>query len=119
MRFLLIPLLVALMALSSCSGKRLPEPCYLQPESGKCRASLMRWYRDDRTGTCKAFVWGGCEGVVPFETRESCMTQCMAGSAAEDAAVTPVLKTVPAPQPAAAPVMAPATPATDAPAAAP
>jgi hypothetical protein len=64
MRFLLIPLLVALMALSSCSGKRLPEPCYLQPESGKCRASLMRWYRDDRTAparpSCGAAAKASC-----------------------------------------------------------
>jgi len=76
---LLVPLLAALCMLGACSGRNLPETCYLKPESGSCRASFTRWYLDDRTGICKAFIWGGCGGVAPFETQADCAAQCMPG----------------------------------------
>lgn len=121
MRLLLLPLLACLLVIASCSGKRLPENCYLKPESGKCRASIMRWYLDERTGTCKAFVWGGCEGVAPFETQEACASQCMVDSTAAAMMPTgknpPVPSTLPALSAPAAPAAAtePAAPAAAAP----
>lgn len=78
--FLLTLLCLSLASLAACGGPRLPETCYLKPESGQCRASIPRWYLDDRTRTCKAFIWGGCGGVAPFETLESCTAQCMPGA---------------------------------------
>lgn len=102
MRLLLLPLLACLLVLTSCSGRKLPENCYLKPESGKCRASFMRWYLDERTGTCKAFVWGGCEGVVPFESEADCMAQCSVSPAAA-APVLPTGKNPPLPSIAPAP----------------
>lgn len=78
MRFLFV-LLLSLPLMHACSSNKLPESCGLKPESGKCRASLTRWYLDERTGVCKPFIWGGCDGVAPFETLESCHAQCMPG----------------------------------------
>ena len=75
----LLPFVLALFTVAGCNSTPLPDACYLKPESGKCRASIMRWSFDKGAGTCKAFVWGGCDGVVPFETLESCHAQCMPG----------------------------------------
>ncbi|GAB3251874.1 hypothetical protein GCM10027347_10570 [Larkinella harenae] len=49
--------------------------CALKPESGSCYAYFTRYYYDQAEKQCKTFVWGGCGGVVPFETLEACQ-QC-------------------------------------------
>lgn len=46
--------------------------CQLAPETGNCYALITRYYYDQEEGECKAFNWGGCEGVVPFDTMEDC-----------------------------------------------
>jgi hypothetical protein len=51
------------------------ERCELVPDSGPCFASMPRYYYDKEEKRCKEFTWGGCEGVVPFETLEECK-QC-------------------------------------------
>jgi hypothetical protein len=55
----------------SLDGSR-DERCSLKPEHGPCKAMFERFYYDPATRTCKAFFWGGCGGVVPFETEEEC-----------------------------------------------
>ena len=72
-------LLVALFALPGCQGQHLPDTCYVKPSSGKCRASITRYWYDEGPRTCKAFIWGGCEGSVPFETMDACAAKCMPG----------------------------------------
>lgn len=81
MRLLLLPTLVVIASLAGCTGKSLPEACALKPESGMCRAAISRYWFDDSAGMCKEFIWGGCDGVAPFETMEACQSQCMAGQA--------------------------------------
>ena len=61
---------------SASSSANLPEPCTLKPESGKCRAAHTRYWFDADNGSCRAFIWGGCDGVVPFETLEQCQQTC-------------------------------------------
>lgn len=46
--------------------------CDLEPEKGNCRAMIAKYYYDKEEGKCKEFIWGGCDGVVPFETLEAC-----------------------------------------------
>lgn len=93
MRFALA-LVAATLLLAGCHTQRLPEACTLKPESGRCKAAFMRYWYDPPVGTCKAFIWGGCGGVVPFETMESCAAQCMPGQPVPE---SPVQKaTVPA-----------------------
>ena len=48
-----------------------PE-CSLEPNVGPCNAAFVRYYFDTAEGKCKEFTWGGCAGVVPFETLEEC-----------------------------------------------
>ncbi|MCB0643399.1 MAG: BPTI/Kunitz domain-containing protein [Phaeodactylibacter sp.] len=54
----------------------LHENCALQPEPGPCRMALTRYYYDAETKTCKSFIYGGCQGVVPFETLSECQKKC-------------------------------------------
>jgi hypothetical protein len=58
--------------------KPLSERCRLKPVGGPCKAIFEKYYFDAGTNTCKTFFYGGCEGVVPFETQEACDKACVA-----------------------------------------
>lgn len=49
------------------------SPCDLEPNSGPCFAAFRRYYFDKAEQRCKEFIWGGCNGTVPFETFEECL----------------------------------------------
>ena len=40
--------------------------CSLSISKGTCKATLRRFYFDMRTGTCKLFIFGGCQGIEKF-----------------------------------------------------
>ena len=46
--------------------------CGLEPKPGPCNASFTKYYFDNESKKCKKFIWGGCEGVVPFNSLEEC-----------------------------------------------
>lgn len=50
--------------------------CNLVPDAGDCYAAISKYYYDKKDKECKVFIWGGCAGVVPFETMEECENQC-------------------------------------------
>ena len=50
--------------------------CDLVPESGNCYAYMPRYYYDQTEGICKQFIWGGCDGVVPFDSLSECEENC-------------------------------------------
>lgn len=52
------------------------ERCGLKPDPGPCKGLFERFYYDPGARTCKGFFWGGCGGVVPFETEDECR-QCI------------------------------------------
>lgn len=52
------------------------ERCALKPEGGPCKAIFDRYYYNPDSGECKEFMYGGCGGVVPFETMEECRKVC-------------------------------------------
>ncbi|MDP6339715.1 MAG: BPTI/Kunitz domain-containing protein [Candidatus Marinimicrobia bacterium] len=54
----------------------LAVPCYLKPDPGPCEAAIPRYYFDQSEKKCKEFIWGGCEGVVPFKTMADCKKEC-------------------------------------------
>ena len=54
----------------------LPGACRLVPDPGPCEAAMPRFYFDVDRGDCHQFLWGGCDGVVPFETLEQCEQAC-------------------------------------------
>lgn len=72
----LIPVFVLLFLMSTGFGCEkecvTPVACSLEPETGDCKAAIPRYYYDKKEGICKEFIWGGCEGTVPFETLEEC-----------------------------------------------
>lgn len=75
---LLLSILTALFVLSAgCSVESETVAacrinCALKPEAGLCKAYFPRFYFDPVERRCKEFIWGGCDGVVPFETLAEC-----------------------------------------------
>jgi len=51
------------------------DRCSLVPDAGSCEAAIPRYYFSDRE--CRMFLWGGCAGVVPFETLAECQATCL------------------------------------------
>jgi hypothetical protein len=54
-----------------------PAACELLPDPGPCFAAIPKFYFDSAAQECKEFTWGGCGGVVPFDTFVACQEcQC-------------------------------------------
>ena len=51
--------------------------CLLIPDIGPCYAAITKYYFDQTTQQCESFTWGGCGGVVPFDTYSDCYASCM------------------------------------------
>ena len=54
----------------------LSDDCYLEPEAGECLAAIPIYYFNMETNSCEIFSWGGCDGVVPFENLDECVSTC-------------------------------------------
>jgi len=52
------------------------HPCNLEPDAGSCEAAMSRYFFDKEEGKCKEFLWGGCDGTVPFDLLEVCRSTC-------------------------------------------
>ena len=50
--------------------------CELEPDPGLCKAYFPKYYFNAETQACQEFIYGGCGGVVPFDTVEECNQQC-------------------------------------------
>ena len=50
--------------------------CELDPDPGLCKAYFPKYYFDEEVRACQEFIYGGCGGVVPFDTIEECTQQC-------------------------------------------
>ncbi|MFH1787752.1 MAG: BPTI/Kunitz domain-containing protein, partial [Candidatus Altiarchaeota archaeon] len=60
-----------------CTGVIPPtDNCELDPDPGRCKAYMPRFYFDETEGKCKEFIWGGCGGTVPFESLDECQRTC-------------------------------------------
>ena len=84
---IVVSLFVATIALASCAEvkpKSEVKPkavvtdanCELKPETGRCRAAFPKFYFNQESKSCEQFTWGGCGGVVPFETLGDCEVRC-------------------------------------------
>nr|WP_299487668.1 BPTI/Kunitz-type proteinase inhibitor domain-containing protein [uncultured Allomuricauda sp.] len=69
-----LKLVLVVVILNSCSDDDKISACQLEPDPGPCEALIPRYYFDKEDQECKEFFWGGCNGVVPFETMEACQT---------------------------------------------
>jgi hypothetical protein len=54
----------------------LPGECDVKPVQGPCKAVIYKYYYNHNDQICDEFLWGGCDGVVPFETLEDCQMIC-------------------------------------------
>jgi Kunitz/Bovine pancreatic trypsin inhibitor domain len=50
--------------------------CSLLPDAGSCEAIITKYYYDKEAKECRPFTYGGCDGVVPFDTSEECKNAC-------------------------------------------
>ena len=54
-----------------------PQFCSVPPEGGMCRASLRRWFFNEKTDKCERFVYGGCGGNRNnFASKDECTEAC-------------------------------------------
>lgn len=51
--------------------------CTMVPEKGPCKAIFWKYHYEQKSNSCKEFLYGGCDGVVPFETKEECEKFCV------------------------------------------
>ena len=51
--------------------------CRMKPERGPCKALFRVYYFDADTHSCKEFIWGGCQGAVPFHSLQACQKACL------------------------------------------
>ncbi|MFT6802467.1 MAG: hypothetical protein ACJA2N_001655 [Salibacteraceae bacterium] len=71
----MFPLMIGLILITSFSCEKkcnMGSNCELKPNAGRCKAYMPKYYFDEEDGECKEFIWGGCEGTVPFETLKEC-----------------------------------------------
>uniref|UniRef100_A0A1W7RA92 Kunitz-type serine protease inhibitor n=1 Tax=Hadrurus spadix TaxID=141984 RepID=A0A1W7RA92_9SCOR len=53
--------------------------CLLPPKTGPCKGSFARYYFDRETRSCKAFIYGGCQGNSNnFSKKHHCEKRCRA-----------------------------------------
>lgn len=76
MKFIIGITLIILLVGCTQVNNELNDGCSIEPETGPCKAKFTKYYFDFANGVCKEFTWGGCEGVVPFETLEECQQTC-------------------------------------------
>ena len=68
---------IFLLLLINCDkDDPLDESCSLVPDPGLCQAAFPRYFYNSETEKCTQFLWGGCGGVVPFETLAECKKAC-------------------------------------------
>jgi hypothetical protein len=64
------------LVVSGCDGDKSDPKCVLEPDPGVCNAAITKYYFDKNEKKCKEFTWGGCGGVVPFNTLSECQKEC-------------------------------------------
>lgn len=53
--------------------------CLEQADPGPCGGATPAYYYDYQADRCRRFLWGGCDGNVPFKTLEQCQRMCKGG----------------------------------------
>ena len=62
--------------LESCFAREQVNPCVIEPNSGSCDFAGTLYYFDKSIGACKNGPYGGCGGIVPFGSLQSCKDAC-------------------------------------------
>ena len=75
-------ILLLMLSLIQCKDDcQRNDRCFLEPDPGPCYsfAAITKYYFDKEEKKCKPFTYGGCDGVVPFDTMEECKNGCLCG----------------------------------------
>jgi hypothetical protein len=78
--------LISLTSFAACESEKdcnRSERCELESDPGYCKAYFPKYYYDKDEKKCKEFIWGGCGGIVPFDSLEECK-QCECGKSANE-----------------------------------
>uniref|UniRef100_A0A6M2E3J8 BPTI/Kunitz inhibitor domain-containing protein n=1 Tax=Amblyomma tuberculatum TaxID=48802 RepID=A0A6M2E3J8_9ACAR len=80
MTWILLGTTIFLVSLFGCSCFE-EDPAYMQctqyPDRGPCKGRVYRYYFNFVRGTCRLFVYGGCEGNTNnFKRRTECLRRC-------------------------------------------
>ena len=54
----------------------IPEECLLEPDPGPCFGYMPMYYFNQDSESCEMFIYGGCAGLVPFESISECQNTC-------------------------------------------
>jgi hypothetical protein len=55
-----------------CVTNPCTKNCNLIPNVGPCNAAIIKYHFNTQTMQCDSFIWGGCAGVVPYQTLKDC-----------------------------------------------
>ena len=72
----LASILVLLLSFTLCATA-IPFRCRLRPDPGPCYGYFKKYFYNLATDNCHSFIYGGCEGVVPFDDELSCLDVCV------------------------------------------
>lgn len=87
--YTILLLLAIFISLSVCSDGKKSKPiekseiqidkdrCTLRPNPGPCKAMFPGYYYDHSKTSCQEFIYGGCQGSLPFKTLEACEKSCL------------------------------------------
>ncbi|OWK03354.1 hypothetical protein Celaphus_00008025 [Cervus elaphus hippelaphus] len=54
-----------------------PDFCLEPPYTGPCKAKLIRYFYNAKSGFCETFIYGGCRAKRNnFKSAEDCMRTC-------------------------------------------
>lgn len=76
---------------SGNAGSGPGEPrCTAALQPGSCSAAFQRWYHDPKTGICRPFVYGGCDGNENnYESLAECQAACPTNAPDYDTCTAP------------------------------
>jgi len=66
------------------------DPCTLTPDPGPCFAAVPKFYFNQETQQCTMFTWGGCAGIVPFNTLSECEAAACATTPVDSCVAVPI-----------------------------
>ena len=52
------------------------DRCSFVPDSGLCKGAFEKFYFNQESQKCDTFNWGGCNGLIPFESLQECIDTC-------------------------------------------
>ncbi|GFW45650.1 kunitz-type serine protease inhibitor A [Trichonephila clavipes] len=76
MKSLILCVAVVLLCSSFIEADK-AKTCDGKPEPGRCRAYFPSYYYDQKSGSCKEFIYGGCGGNGNrYATEKECLDNC-------------------------------------------